>query len=222
MREPFGPCGRHIRMRTIRLLLATLVTALGAMVLAPAPAFACSCVSADAKQFVTWADVVVTGIVDNRDPPPMPISSSMDPATYTVTIDTIFKGEAERTVKVRSPDSGASCGLENIDLGERYVVFAAYRTLEGEDSDELWSLLCSGTAAASPALVAEVESVTGPGRPPPGEETVAAALPPRETAPSPAGRTRPESLARPVALTGVLVLVGGGAAAWLVRRRRTH
>ena len=154
-------------MTVLRTVLATLVAATGLVLAAPTPAFACSCVMADTPQFVTWADVVVVGEVTEITPPPeRAVMSSGDPATYTVDVDEILKGTSPGTVDVRSAVSGGSCGLEGIEVGREYVVFAAYQDIEGKQTEELWASLCGGTTGASDSKVAEVEAVTGPGHPP--------------------------------------------------------
>lgn len=54
----------------------------------------------------------------------------------------------------------ASCGLENIRIGEEYVVFA-YTSDQYRDPDQLWANLCGGTRPATPAFVSEVEESVG-------------------------------------------------------------
>ncbi|MBA2463916.1 MAG: hypothetical protein H0V42_02910 [Nocardioidaceae bacterium] len=178
----------------------------------------------DAAQYVGWADVVLEGTVESREGPrPKPIMSSGDLATYTVTVDEVFKGETSRVVAVTSADSGASCGLENIRIGGDYLVFAGYA-----QHGTLTASLCGGTAKASPAFVSAVESVTGPGTaqpddegtgaaeaPPPKETTVASG--PGEPPASGAGPSGDESMERPVVVAGVLLITGSAALA--LRRR---
>ena len=55
-------------MRTLRLLLVAVVGALSVLVLAPGAAFACSCVSSSAEDFVDFADLVVVGTFEQRRP----------------------------------------------------------------------------------------------------------------------------------------------------------
>lgn len=153
-------------MRTIRVLLAGLVGALALVALSPTPSYACSCALSDTEAFVGFADVVMVGTIDDRDPPLA--GRTTDPAVYTVSVDRVLKGQAAPVVAVLSPDSGASCGLEGIELGQRYVVFAAHRDLMGKDSDQLWAILCGGTAPATDAFVADVQGFTGSGGPPAG------------------------------------------------------
>lgn len=159
---------RRNGMRTIRLL-AALGVALASLVLVPGTAFACSCVRLSTAEQVDNADVVVRGTIDSREgPPPAKIRSSADPVTYLLTVVETYKGQESGTVAVRSALSGASCGLENVRLGEEYVVFANSSGENGA-SGGLWANLCGGTAPATPALVSAVEAavVSGPGTPAP-------------------------------------------------------
>lgn len=153
-------------MRTIRGLVAALLVGLAITAFAPTPAYACSCVGGTAPDFVQGAEVVITGTMERRDEPAV-WDSSADPATYTVTVDRVYKGTATPTQEVLTPMSGASCGLENIKLGERYVVFGSHQSLMGELSDDLWATLCGGTDLATPDYVASVEEAAGEGAPPP-------------------------------------------------------
>ena len=153
-------------MRTLRLLLAALVAALTTVVVTAGPSFACSCASAGPADFVDRAEVVVTGTVTHIAPPPQKaVMSSADPTTYTFEVDGVHKGEAGTTIEVLSPSSGASCGLENVEEGTRYVLFAGHQSLEGKDKEHLWANLCGGTGRATPEYVTAVEDITGPGQP---------------------------------------------------------
>jgi hypothetical protein len=150
-------------MRAFRVLCAALFAALSIVVVGAGPSFACSCVSGDAAEHAGRATVVVSGTVTDVDPPPKgAMMSSTDPATYTVDVDQVFKGEAGSTLEVLSPVSGASCGLEGVEPGRRYVVFASHESMEGADADHLWANLCGGTGPATPKLLAAVEEATGP------------------------------------------------------------
>jgi hypothetical protein len=154
-------------MRLLRLLLATAVGALTLVVVTGAPSFACSCVTSGTRDFVDRAEVVLTGTVTDVAPPPeRAVMSSMDPRTYTVAVDGVLKGAAGGSVTVLSPMSGASCGLEGVREGRRYVVFASHQSMTGRDEEHLWANLCGGTAPATPAFVTEVEAVTGAGTEP--------------------------------------------------------
>jgi len=149
-------------MRAFRVLFAAVVAALSIVVVGAGPSFACSCVAGDAAEHAGRATVVVSGTVTDVVPPPkQKVMSSMDPATYVVDVDQVFKGEAGQTLEVLSPNGGASCGLEGVEPGRRYVLFASHQSMEGKDSDHLWANLCGGTGPATPKLLAEVEEATG-------------------------------------------------------------
>jgi len=140
-------------MRTSRIV-AVLGLALSFLLLSPAPSFACSCAQMATDGQVKTADVVVRGAMKQMSPADPGPSGNV---TYTVDVGAVFKGVAPRDLEVRSAASGASCGLENVDLGREYVVF----TYRDEASGRLWANLCGGTAPATPALVDAVERVTG-------------------------------------------------------------
>lgn len=149
-------------MRTTRALLAALALALSFVVLVPATASACSCAISGVRDYVYRADVVVVGTVtDRRDPPQRPVMSSTDPVTYTVTVDRVLTGEAHATTEIRSAAFGASCGLEGVRAGRRYVLFA---TVDAQQ--QLRADLCGGTAPATAAYLRRVEALTGSGHPP--------------------------------------------------------
>jgi hypothetical protein len=158
-------------MRALRVLFAAVVAALSIVVVGAGPSFACSCVSGDVADFAGRATDVVSGTVTDVVPPPsQKRMSSLDPATYVVKVDRVFKGEAGPTIEVLSPNSGASCGLEHVEPGRRYVVFASHQSMQGKDSDHLWANLCGGTGPATPELVAAVEEATGDGTVPASDE----------------------------------------------------
>ncbi len=209
-------------MTVLRTVLAALVAATGLVLAAPTPAVACSCVMADAPQFVKWADVVVVGEITEITPPPeREVMSSVDPATYTVVVEEVMKGRSPATVDVRSAMSGASCGLEGIEVGREYVVFAAYNDIMGKRTDVLHASLCGGTALASDSYVAEVKAAAGPGQPP---EPDRSSEPAGGPASEPAVETTDEPAASSAGVSGwvwaggaVVVVVIGGL---LVARRR--
>lgn len=186
-------------MRSIRTLLAVLVVAAG-VALVPAPAFACSCVAGGPAAYVSWADVVFSGEVTDIDGPSLLPFGGDRRRTYTFDVDATYSGDTGRRTLVQSEASGAACGLEGIEVGRRYVVFAHE---EGSDGD-LAANLCGGTAPATPRLLERVAEVAGPPRPPSGPGATGSAGTPLDA--------------------GWLLLVGGIAAAgplgWLVLRSR--
>lgn len=189
-------------MRALRLLLAGALGALACVVLTAPPSFACSCAGASTAGYVDQADAVVTGTIAGKElPPRRPVMSSGDPVTYTVEVERTFKGDVPDPAEVLSAVSGASCGLEGVGVGERYVLFAT-----AGRGGELWAGLCGGTAPWSAELEAEVVAAAGPGT----------AVPPTA---STAGTETPAAeggfLAVPVALAAGAGLVLLGAVLWL-------
>lgn len=190
-------------MRIPRLFAATAL-ALVALVLVPAPSYACSCAQSTLQEHVDRAEVVVRGTVDSREGPENArVRSSMDEVTYAVTVAEVYRGDPPVPLEVHSVESGASCGLENIRLGDEYVVFADEGTGPGNEG-ELWANLCGGTASATPELVAAVEAATGPGAGPPASDV------PTDI---PAGAVGPATPATP-ATTGTPGGSGSPTRAW--------
>lgn len=100
-------------MRLLRLLLAVFVLASGLVVVTSGPALACSCAVGSTRDHLDGAHAVLTGtLVEIKDPPTKLFVSSTDPVTYTVTVDSVFKGDVGPDVVFTSARSGASCGLE--------------------------------------------------------------------------------------------------------------
>ena len=199
---------RPIDVKRSLVLVPILFAAL--LVLPTAPAWACSCASATTAQSVGRADVVLRGTledVDERtglnDP-----SSGASAVSYRFAVSEVFRGSASATTWVGSAANGASCGLEGLQAGRAYVVFAQER------GERLWAGLCDGTAMATSGLVADVQQVTGPGQPP---------VPPGlidEAAPLPGPSAGSSDTAWLVPLVGGLALaLVLGVALWVVIRR---
>ena len=143
-----------------RLVIAALLGAAGLVLFTPAAAHACSCVGGDVAAYADRADVVFTGTLVEVTPPRARLSwSSGDPATYSFDVERVHQGDIGPSTEVRSAVSGASCGLEGMQTGSRYVVFA---TLD----DGLWANLCGGTDLVRPGVVRRLERAVGPARAP--------------------------------------------------------
>lgn len=201
---------RPIDVKRSLVLVPVLFAAL--LVLPSAPAWACSCASPPMSDLVARADVVLRGTLEDVDRPSgsSMVQRSDDLVTYRFAVAEVFRGGAPSTTYVRSAASGASCGLEGLEPGREYVVFAEVR------GDGLDAGLCGGTAAARSGLVADVEGVTGPGASP---------VPPGlidEAAPLPGASSGPSATAWLVPLVGggVLALVLAGLLLAVVRRGR--
>ena len=142
------------------VIVIVLLTA-GLLPLGASPAFACSCAWNEVRLFVENAEHVVVGRLQDREygrsDPGAPIYSA-EAAYYTVQGESALKGDGvTSTFEVASAASGASCGLERMVVGRRYVFFMQ------RDEAGLTASLCGGTGPATPAFLAEVESLTGPG-----------------------------------------------------------
>lgn len=155
----------------MRLLLLGVLGLLGSLLVvtgAAGPAAACSCISATPAQQVRRADVVVTGVlVGIGEPSSGRVVSSSDLVAYRVAVESTYKGEPQDEVVFTSPMSGASCGLESMEVDRRYTFFltrvepGVSRFLDLEPSD-LVGGLCSGTRPSREAVDPRVTELTGP------------------------------------------------------------
>jgi hypothetical protein len=127
-----------------RLLVAGLA-ALLLPVLSAGPASACSCAQISTAESVAGSDAVFLAVAGPGD---------------QVTVREVFAGMLPSRLEVREAP-GDPCPAGLVDA-QRYVVFATWH----RDRQEYSTSPCSGTARATAALVADVEAVTGPGRPP--------------------------------------------------------
>lgn len=186
-----GSVSAHFR----RLLLA-LALACSGLVLTQLPAqAACSCQALSSVQTQARdADVVFSGVLIKQD-------TDRNVNTYTLEVERVYRGRVpDSPVAVVSARGGAGCGLDRLALDRAYLVFAT-RT-----SGQFESGQCAGTARATPAYVADVERVLGPGNeiptpPVPGSEP----KPPEYTRVDEADPPRFTRLAAP---GGAMVLVG--------------
>lgn len=161
--------------RWVPLVLLALVAAPVTLVATASPASACSCAEREPEEYVDAADVVATGTLTAVDRSPDAMGT--DPVWYTVDIDEVYQGEAAETTTFASAADGASCGLENMQTGSRYVVFLTIGAAsEPHVADGLVSGLCDGTqpydgtgpmAAALSALGGEPPSPGSAGERPP-------------------------------------------------------
>ncbi len=110
-----------MRRRWLLALVALL------FVSGPHPALACSCVPFTKPQLVENATVVFPGVVTGRSRQfsfGIPCSvSSADPVTFSIDVETVYKGDVPKTTTVTTVVGGASCGYEFVG-GKRYTVFA--------------------------------------------------------------------------------------------------
>lgn len=214
-----------------RLLLTLVAAALG---LAPAlllagPAYACSCAQLPLDAQVAAADVLVVGEVDG-------LESGDRTLEVTVAVEQVVRGDVESgTLRIRTADSGAACGLDFLAVGERYAFFAARSDLAGAQDEPPVAGLCGGTTALRPGLVEELEQLAADA-PPVGAASTggeAPSAPTEDGAPAPdgdadgeadadadpaPGRAEPSPLLIGLVAAGTLLVGAGGVAWW---RRRT-
>jgi hypothetical protein len=109
------------------------------------PAAGCTCEVQSSVRHAARADVVFTGRLKEIDEPVGGLTrSSMDPVTYRFEVERVFKGAVPQNASVVSAGDGASCGLEGMNVGSRYTIFAQ------TDAGSLRSGLCGGTHAGDP------------------------------------------------------------------------
>jgi hypothetical protein len=200
-------------MKALRIPLAAVLTVCGLVLLAPAPpAAACSCAAGNPAAYVDWADAIFVGTLTGppTDEAEGPVIGSGDPVVYTFDVETVLEGAVGTTAEVESARHGASCGLEGLEVGARYVMFAQ----TGRRPEALSANLCGGSQLAKANLIRRVEALTGSGETPAANPT--AAVTDDDVGPPPGNRTVGYVL---VGFAAV-VLVGVG---WVLvpRRRRT-
>lgn len=212
-------------MKVMRTLVAAVVSGCGLVLLGPAPpASACSCVAGNPATYVEWAEVIFVGTLTG---PPSelgqgpPLLDSTDPVAYTFDVEKTLEGEASDPATVQSARSSASCGLEGMQVGTSYVMFAD--ATRGPD-DALSATLCGGSQPATPRLVQRVEALTGGAETPapsPAADPSADPADPTEAA-APTGSEPGDSSGMPPAgyvLAG-LAVVALAATAWALVRWR--
>ena len=233
MREPTAVRPRPTAMTSrapTRLLMALVVAALGLApgLLLAGPAYACSCAQVPLPAQVAAADVLVVGEVDS-------LGSADRSLEVTIAVEQVVRGDVEGdTTQIRTADSGAACGLDFLEVGQRYAFFAARATAAGSADEPAVAGLCGGTTSLRPGLVEELERLAADA-PPVGAASTGGEAPPPPTAdedaepaedpgvdpaedPAP-GLAEPSPLLIGLVVAGTL-LVGAGAVAWW-RRRRT-
>lgn len=174
---------------------------------APAAGAAPSCgPTGTVAQQAARADVVLAGTVTEV------VRTRTDPrraqATWTVEVERVWQGSVARdVVELSAPTPPRRCGLP-VTAGRSYVVFAL------ADGSALSSNLSLGTAPATDALVAEVESALGEGR------TVGAPVEPAPPVATPVDDSPPPDFGRTAAPGAALALAG--LLGLLVVRRRSR
>jgi hypothetical protein len=100
-------------------------------------ALACSCIPQQPdKAAIEDAQAVFSGTLDEVEPG---VEVGFDVVTWTFAVDTVYKGEVERSQDVTTQTQSAACGLV-FDEGKRYVLFAYT-----DESDRLGTNVCTNT-----------------------------------------------------------------------------
>lgn len=143
--------GRVLR-RTLALAFVVL-SAVAGVALGPQASYAApGCPRPAPGVAVQRATVVFTGVVTAA-------TASGTSFVQTVQVDRVYKGQVT-SAEQRVRTTGGKCGLGQLTTDERYVVMAT------PDGDSWLAGPRSGTAAATDALLARVQSLLGPGTAP--------------------------------------------------------
>ncbi|HEY0951930.1 hypothetical protein [Nocardioides sp.] len=136
--------------RLLRLLLAALLLAGGAVAAIDAPALACPGGKATLGQQTKRADDVFVGTVEER-------TERARTVEYAVRVERIYKGDLDTTdATVTTLARARACGLPDLRPDTSYVFMTAGADLEITST--------GGTSPASTSRVARVERLLGSGR----------------------------------------------------------
>lgn len=146
---------------SLRRLLLALALACSGLLLTQLPAQACSCGGRGIQGHARSADVVFSGMLVQAE-------TGRNRDIYTLDVERIYQGRVDDTPVEVVASKEFACGVE-LRADRAYVLFVR------EDGLRLTSGGCTGTDRATPAYVADVERVLGPGTaipkpPPPGQE----------------------------------------------------
>ncbi len=140
-------------MTWLRITLAALVLGSGLALVGAAPAFACSCAMQSVAEHADGADAVFAGTLTDVDGARSLFDG--DDTTYAFEVDAVYAGDPAAVAHVTTASSGAACGLEGLEVGDRYVVFAH------DSGDQLSANLCGGTGPATPKLEGTLQDLLG-------------------------------------------------------------
>jgi hypothetical protein len=162
------------------------------VVLAATPCWACSCIAVAPEEQAASSSAIFGGVVEEVELAGQGDFGQEVEATFAV--DTIYKGQVPARVVVGTAADSAACGVE-FEEGGRYTVFAS-----GDEAEGFSTGLCTATTRGDidPARFGLSPTTVEPPPPPDGPT------------------------AAPFLLSVAGVMVAGGFALWLVRRRRAR
>lgn len=125
----------------MRIASPTLLAVLAvSLVSFPTQAFACSCMYYEDEDkrmqtFYEHADLVLQGI-------PLEMKEKGNSHAYTVSVEKVWKGQADAYIDIVTADNSAACGIE-MSLNNRVIIYATKTNGKYETG------LCSGTVAVA-------------------------------------------------------------------------
>jgi len=139
--------GAKLRMRFFVIFLIVIISL--STPLYPQESSACSCATVSTNEAIENSVAIFSGTVTKitESYPTWPITSSADPVTVEFQVDRVWKGVSEKTIKVKTPSSGSSCGY-GFEMGKTYLVYS--HDIQEEPPVPRVSL-CSRTAPISDA-----------------------------------------------------------------------
>ena len=172
---------RKISLRIVKSFSILLLIAANVLIIAPVPAFACSCVeSGPPGQELATSTAVFAGRVIDIEAPIGLVIYGAQAVKVTIQVSEVWKGPVQHILVVTTERSGASCGYE-FASGQEYLVYA-----RGVASN-LETGLCSRTRP----LAAAAEDLTALG---------AGSIPAADS---------PDAVVRPSFALPVILLLGG-------------
>lgn len=127
------------KRKVVTVVLILMVCAASLFVWSGERAYACSCVNSTAKERLETHSAVFTGKVVDIGGNFISIFNSQQYKTYTLDVDTAWKGVDSRRMKVLISDMGAAACGTTLEKDQLYLIFAS----KDERDGKLYSSLCS-------------------------------------------------------------------------------
>lgn len=189
----------------MRRLLLLVLFGLGLVLVTPTAAVACDRPAGPLAQDLRGAKVVFTGRITKIEGR---VGRPGGQLTYTLALDTTYKGRVPANARVFSPSTTDACGLRQPKVGQRWLV------VSGTTGDEIVTFSYEGTRRLTDAVATQVTAELGEGTP--ASETADP-----DTEPATVNLVRvaegdPASF-WPLAMPGVVIALGGLVAIALAR-----